>query len=213
MDTYAVIGAGKFGTSLAMSLQAMKKSVIVIDRDKKALEPLEAYVEKIYCCDAKNTDTLENLGLRDADCVVVAMSSDIEESILVTMALKEIGVKKLISKAQTEIHAKRLSKIGADSTILPERDMGMRVAKLLTMNNVSDYIKLSSSASVVEIKCPLKWSGKTLKEIEARAKHGVNVIAIIKDDKVDVNVNPDLPLEEGGVLAIVGKDEDIKRLY
>ncbi len=211
-NNFAVIGAGKFGTALAKSLSNIGKSVILIDREKKALEPLEAYVEKIYCCDAKNIDTLRNLGVTDCDAVVVASASNVEESALITMTLKELGVKEIISKAKSSTHAKLLTQIGADRVVFPEEDMGIRMAKLLSMNKVHDYIELSGNAAVVEIKCPEKWAGKSLIELDVRAKYGVNVIAIIDGENAQVNINPNQRLDKDCVLAIVGDDEHIEKI-
>ncbi len=212
MNNFAIIGAGKFGTALAKALGSMGKSVILIDRDKKVLEPLDSYVEKIYCCDAKNVEVLNSLGVADCDAVIVAAASNVEDSAMITMALKELGVKEIISKAKSATHAKLLKQIGADKVVFPEEDMGIRMAKLLSMNKVHDYIELSGNAAVVEIKCPEKWAGKSLAELNVRVKYNVNVIAIINGDNAQVNVDPKQPLDKDCILAIVGDDEHIEKI-
>lgn len=212
MNNFAIIGAGKFGTALATALGSMGKSVILIDRDKNVLEPLDSYVEKIYCCDAKNVEVLNSLGVADCDVVIVAAASNVEDSAMITMALKELGVKKIISKAKSATHAKLLKQIGADKVVFPEEDMGIRMAKLLSMNKVHDYIELSGNAAVVEIKCPEKWAGKSLAELNVRVKYNVNVIAIINGDNAQVNVDPKKPLDKDCILAIVGDDEHIEKI-
>lgn len=212
MNNFAIIGAGKFGTALATALSNMGKSVILIDRDKNVLEPLDSYVEKIYCCDAKNVEVLNSLGVADCDSVIVAAASNVEDSAMITMALKELGVKEIISKAKSATHAKLLKQIGADKVVFPEEDMGIRMAKLLSMNKVHDYIELSGNAAVVEIKCPEKWAGKSLAELNVRVKYNVNVIAIINGDNAQVNVDPKQPLDKDCILAIVGDDEHIEKI-
>ena len=212
MNNFAIIGAGKFGTALAKALGSMGKSVILIDRDKNVLEPLDSYVEKIYCCDAKNVEVLNSLGVADCDVVIVAAASNVEDSAMITMALKELGVKEIISKAKSATHAKLLKQIGADKVVFPEEDMGIRMAKLLSMNKVHDYIELSGNAAVVEIKCPEKWAGKSLAELNVRVKYNVNVIAIINGDNAQVNVDPKQPLDKDCILAIVGDDEHIEKI-
>lgn len=212
MNNFAIIGAGKFGTALAKALGSMGKSVILIDRDKNVLEPLDSYVEKIYCCDAKNVEVLNSLGVADCDVVIVAAASNVEDSAMVTMALKELGVKEIISKAKSATHAKLLKQIGADKVVFPEEDMGIRMAKLLSMNKVHDYIELSGNAAVVEIKCPEKWAGKSLAELNVRVKYNVNVIAIINGDNAQVNVDPKQPLDKDCILAIVGDDVHIEKI-
>ena len=212
MNNFAIIGAGKFGTALATALGSMGKSVILIDRDKNVLEPLDSYVEKIYCCDAKNVEVLNSLGVADCDVVIVAAASNVEDSAMITMALKELGVKEIISKAKSATHAKLLKQIGADKVVFPEEDMGIRMAKLLSMNKVHDYIELSGNAAVVEIKCPEKWAGKSLAELNVRVKYNVNVIAIINGDNAQVNVDPKQPLDKDCILAIVGDDEHIEKI-
>ncbi|MBR3870958.1 MAG: TrkA family potassium uptake protein [Clostridia bacterium] len=212
MNNFAIIGAGKFGTALATALGSMGKSVILIDRDKNVLEPLDSYVEKIYCCDAKNVEVLNSLGVADCDVVIVAAASNVEDSAMITMALKELGVKEIIAKAKSATHAKLLKQIGADKVVFPEEDMGIRMAKLLSMNKVHDYIELSGNAAVVEIKCPEKWAGKSLAELNVRVKYNVNVIAIINGDNAQVNVDPKKPLDKDCILAIVGDDEHIEKI-
>lgn len=214
MGSYLVIGAGRFGSSVATELYQMKHDVLVIDECDENVATIVNQVTEVVIGDAKDEVVLRSLDIYSFDCVIVAMSGSIEDSIMPTIMLKEMGAKKIVCKAQNEWHAKILALLGADKIIRPESDMGRRVAHSLVQRNVVDYLELSSDYSIMEIKTPMHWVGKSISEINIRRKHGITVIAIrnAETDKMMFHHDADIVLQEGDVLTIVGTKKDLQSI-
>lgn len=212
MKQFAVIGLGRFGTSLAKSLYSMGHDVLVIDKDEEQIQNISDMVTHAVHADATDEYSLKALGLRNFDVAVVAIGSDIQASILVTLLCKEMGIKYVLAKAKSELHAKVLYKIGADRVVFPERDMGMRVAHNLMSSNILDYIELSSDYSLIEITAIPSWEGKTLKDLNLRVRFGVNVMAIKHDNEINISPKGDDTINRNDILVVIGSNEDIKKL-
>lgn len=212
LKQFAVLGLGRFGSSLAKTLYELGNDVLAVDEREDAVQDISESVTHAVQADATDESNLRSLGLRNFDVVVVAIGGDIQSSILVTLIVKELGVKYVVAKAQSELHAKVLYKIGADRVVLPERDMGLRVAHNLVSSNVLDFIELSSDYSIVEVAAPDGWKGKTIKELNIRRKYGLNVIAIKRNGEMNVSPQAEDTIEENDVLVVVGDNEGITRL-
>lgn len=212
MKQFAVIGLGRFGMSVARTLYELGYDVLAIDKDEELVNSVADYTTHAVQGDATEEGVLQSLGLKNFDVVVVGMGGNIEASILVTMMVKELGVKYVVAKAQNDIHAHALYKLGADKVVFPERDMGIRVAHNLVSTNIMDYIELSPNYSLIEIKVLPTWIGKSLKELDLRTKYGINVIAIKRGDAINVTPRAEDVLTKGDVLIVVGAAEDINRL-
>jgi trk system potassium uptake protein TrkA len=208
----AVIGLGRFGLSVVQNLAALGVEVLAIDLDEKNVSKASAYANYAVQADATDDATIKSLGLRNFDFVVVAIGTDIQASVIITLNLKEMGVKKVVAKAQNDIHGKILNKAGADKVIFPERDMGARLANNIVSSNVLDYIELSKDFSIVEIETPSSMKGKNLKDLDLREKYGVNVIAVKRQGKIIVSPKADDYIEADDVLVVIGKNPDIRRL-
>lgn len=208
---FAVIGLGRFGTSLAITLSRLGAEVLAVDVDEERVRAVAPLVTQAVQADATDESTIRDLGLRNFDVAVVAMSA-FEASLLVTLYLKQAGVKQVIVKAASDVHGKILERIGADKVIFPEKDMGERVAFSLITGSVIDHIELSDEYSVVEIVVARGLAGKTLRNLDLRNRMGVNVVAIKRRDTVNVFVNPDEPLREGDILVAIGPNEGVQRL-
>ena len=208
---FAVIGMGRFGSSVAKTLYDMGFEVLAIDMDDHRIQEVTSMVTHAVTADCTDEEALRALGIRNFDVVVVAIGADIQASILTTLILKEIGVPKLIVKAQNELHGKVLEKIGADKVIFPERDMGRRVAHHLISPNIVDYIELSDDYSILEIQIQQQHIGKSLRQLDIRAKYGCNVMAIKRGDKLNISPRADDLLMEGDVLVVVGSNEDLQK--
>jgi trk system potassium uptake protein len=209
---YAVIGMGRFGTSVARTLYEMGFDVLGIDSDEDIIQDTADLVTHAVTADSTDENALKAIGIRNFDVVVVAIGNDVKNSILTTLILKELGVKFILVKAQDEMHGKVLEKIGADRVVYPERDMGYRVAHNLVSPNILDYIELAPDYSILEIQVPSKFVGRSLEQIDIRREYGCNVMAI-KHGK-DINIAPiatDI-LHDGDVLVVVGKNEDLDDL-
>ncbi|MBC8535211.1 potassium channel family protein [Feifania hominis] len=214
MKSFAVIGLGRFGSNLAKTLFSLGYEVMAVDEDEERVARISDYVTHAVVGDARDEGVLKSIGIRNVDCVVVALSGDMQSSILVTLLLKEMGVKFILSKAMSEVHARVLTKVGADQIVFPEKDMGMRVAQSLAMNNILDFIELSEEYSIVEVVMPERWAGKTLRDLNVRANYGVNIMAIRHEQTKEISVspNPDEELIAGDALIIIGTNDDITQI-
>lgn len=206
---FAVIGMGRFGSSVARSLYQMGFEVLAIDSSEARIQAINSMVTHAIQAEATDEEALRAIGIRNFDVVVVAIGQDIQASILTTLILKEMGIGTIVVKAQNELHGKVLKKIGADKIIYPERDMGLRVAHHLTSPNILDYIELSDDYSIVEIKASRSMIGKSLRDLDIRAKHYCNVMAIKTGDKMNIAPHAEDIIWESDVLIVVGKNEDL----
>ena len=203
---YAVFGLGSFGESVAIELQKLGCEVVAIDANMERVEAIANQVSYAMKADIEDADFIRSLGTRNLDGVVVAASDNMEASIMATLVCKEIGVPYVMAKAKNELHATVLKKIGADSVIFPEKEMGMRVARNLMSANFTDWIALSPDYSLVETEVPEKWVGRTLLELDVRKTYDVIVVGIKMGDKVEVNPDPKELLKEGNVLILIGSN-------
>lgn len=212
MKSFCILGMNRFGQAIAMTLAQEKKQVMIMDDSKEAVSQLADYVTAAVVGDPKNEQALRAAGIADYDCCIVCNSGKIEDSILITLLLKDIGAKYVLARAQSELHMRILKKVGADKVVYPERDMGERLAQLLSKNNVTNYLEVSEDISLVEVKAPEKWVGKSLAELAIRSKYNVNIIAVTYDNTHDFSPNPTEPIKEGSVLTIVGNKKNVDRL-
>lgn len=209
---FAVIGLGRFGTSVALTLHKLGHDVLAIDSDDERVQKLSDEVTHVVQADTTDENTLNALGLRNFDAVVVAIGADVQANVATTLLLKELGVPFIIAKASNTLHGKMLEKIGADRVVYPERDMGQRVAHSLVSSNVLDYIELSPNLSLVEVTAPGIFVGRTLAEANMRVRYGVNVVAIKRFEDLIVPPQPGEVIHECDVLIVVGPTEGLQML-
>ena len=213
MKTYLVVGLGRFGTAVALKLHELGNVVMVIDGRAEEVQKVSDRVTYAVVGDARDEEVLKSLGVRNLDCAIVAIGSDLAASILVTLNLKMLGVPQVICKAPNELHKRALEKIGADRVLIPEREMAVKLAQNLTSSSVLDYTELSRDCGIAEIRTPTPWVGKNLREIDVRAKYGVTVIALRKaDGDLTVFIRPEYALEANDVLMILGGNDDLARV-
>lgn len=209
---YAVFGLGHFGQSVAVTLQNLGCEVIAVDSDIDIIEEISGKVSYAMKANIGDPDVIRSLGTRNLDGVVVAVSENMEASVMATLVSKEIGVPYVLAKARDEIHATILKKIGADSVIFPEEEMGKRTAKHLMSANFADWISLSSEYSIMEVAIPEAWIGKSLQQLDIRKNYNINVVGIKEGENVDVNPSPEEPLREKTVMILVGANEVLEKL-
>ncbi|WEG11760.1 TrkA family potassium uptake protein [Pullulanibacillus sp. KACC 23026] len=208
---FAVIGLGRFGGAICRTLSEQGAEVLAIDSDEDRVNEFSTIATHAVIADSTDENVLKSLGLRNFDHVIVAIGDDIQASILTTLILKEMGVPRVTAKAQNDYHEKVLRKIGADHVIHPERDMGARLAHNITSTNVLDYLELSDEHSILEVVSGQKMHGKSLVDLDVRAKFGVNIVAIKKGSSINVSPRADQIVEEGDILIVIGADVDIDR--
>jgi trk system potassium uptake protein len=206
---YAVIGLGRFGISVASRLHEAGQEVLGIDVNEERIDDAELYVTHAVIADSTDEKALTSIGIRNFDCVIVAIGNDIQSSILTVMILKDLGVKKVIAKALGKLHGKVLDRIGADWIVYPERDMGERVANQLLSPNMLNYIELSKEYNIEEIMIPSKMAGKSLRELDIRAKYNVSAIAIFREGNIIISPSPDEIIHKRDLLVMIGNREDL----
>ena len=212
MNSFCIIGLGKFGTSLANALTNEGKQVMVIDTDSEKVTLMADNVTNAVIGDATNINLLKASGVADYDCAVVCMTENISDIILTTIQLKELGVKHVISRAVNEGHKKVLEHVGADEITYPEHDMGERLAFKLSHSSIADFVQFKGY-KVVEITVPDEWIGKDLITLNLRKTYGINVIAVrYNDGRIDVSPSPTRDFCAGEIISVVGDDKYIDKL-
>ena len=204
MKSFAVIGLGLFGSSVARQLCALGAEVLAIDTNYELVQQLSGDVTTAAVADARDAEVLRALGVQDCDSAVVAIGDDLAGSILATMNLKDLGIRQIVCKAHDETHRKVLEKLGADKVVIPEKEVADKLARSLTSHNVLDFIELSSDYGIVEITVRKDWVGKSLKELDVRAKLGVNIIAVERNEKVTVSPRAEFELAKNDILVVLG---------
>lgn len=208
---YAVLGLGIFGTSVALELETLGCEVIVVDNNMEKVQEISEYVSYAICADIQDSEVMKSLGAKNLDGAIVAIGNNLEGSVLATICAKEAGIPFVIAKAQSELHERILKKVGADSIIRPEKEMGTRIARSLVSGNFADWIELSDDYSMLETKIPKNWVGKQLIDLKIREKYGVNVVGIVENGKMDVTIDPYRIFVENTIVILIGSKEALKR--
>lgn len=187
---YAVLGLGIFGSTVAKTLSEYGCDVIAMDQDIDCVNRLSTVVSQVVQGDMTNKESLKEAGIEDCDVAIVATSSHLEDTIMSVFALKELGVPYVVVKVKNKLHMEILSKIGADKIVRPEKEMGERVAKGLLSRNIVEMVDFDSDYSIVEILAPKNWIGNTLRNLNARANYGINVLGIRKNNDSKLSISP-----------------------
>ncbi|HHW04115.1 MAG TPA: TrkA family potassium uptake protein [Thermoanaerobacterales bacterium] len=203
LKKFAIIGMGRFGTSVASTLISLGHEVLAIDKDENRIKEISTKVTHSVIADATNESVLRSLGLNSFDCVIVSIGCDIQASILTTLILKDIGVKRIIAKANSDLHGKVLSKTGATTVIYPEKDMAEKLAKSFASLNILNMVEIARDACLIEINVPKTMVGKTLKELNLSQKYKLNVVALKRKNDVKVMLSPNEELLENDTLLVI----------
>lgn len=215
MKSYVVIGLGRFGSALARQLCALGAEVLAVDIRGDFVQQIANDVTHAVVGDAQDKEVLKALGVRNLDCAIIAIGDNLAASVLITMNLKELGVPYIVCKAHDETHRKVLEKLGVDRVVIPEQEHAQRLARSLNSHNVLDYIELSKDYGILDVPAPKSWVGKNLKDLNVRAKLGVNIIAVENDGKTNVSPAADYQIRQGDMLVVLGDNialEKVQRL-
>lgn len=216
MNSFLIIGLGRFGAALAVELCALGNEVLALDNLDERVQMVADRVTHAVCGDARDPEVLRSLGVRNLDCAVVAIGNDVGGSALVTLNLKELGVSYVVGKAHSAVHSKVLEKIGADRVVFPEQEMALRLAQNLANSDVLNFIELSSEYSIVERRTPKKWVGRSIRSLDIRAKYHLNVIAIRRggatggEGQMSIAPGGDYVLEGDDCLVLLGRNSDVE---
>ena len=225
MAKFAVIGLGKFGMTVATTLYENGAEVIAIDTDQKLIDEISGNVSVAINMNSTNEKALKINRIQDVDAVILAIGNNIEVSVLTSVILKKLGVSNIFAKVDSKVHGRILELLGIQNIIFPEEQIGVQIANSLLSSNIMEYVDLSSGHSVVEIKVPEKWVGKTLQELALPTKKGVNIIAIkytsqniteVGENIIQQRIN-DMPgandiIKEEDILVLIGPKTKINSL-
>lgn len=213
MKEFLVIGMGRFGTSVAKTLAESGCNVLAVDSDAARVNDVADCVTRAMVVDVTNAEEFASLGASNFDAAIIAIASSMEISVMATILAKEAGIKHVVVKANSEIHAKVLKKVGADLVLQPEMESGQRIAHRLAMGNFLDIFELTNDFSMMEIDVPESWIGKTLIELNLRSRLRLNVVAI-KSKNGTIEITPDAakPLEATCTIVVVGSNASLKKL-
>lgn len=209
---FAVLGMGRFGRAIVKTLGENGYEVLCADKNMSSLNEVSQYATDTVQLDMTDEIALKKINLGDFDCVIIASGDSLESSVMATVFAKRMGVKRVIAKARTENESDVLKMVGADKVVMPERDMGARLANTLVSSTVLDYINFSDDVAIVEVEAIDAWVGKNLRQINFRAKYGVNVVAIKNGNNYDVSPSADMAIKKTDILVIIGKKKDLEKV-
>jgi trk system potassium uptake protein TrkA len=210
MKSYIVIGLGRFGTEVARQLFHHGCEVLAMDTNADLVNQISSEVTHAVVGDARDKGVLRALGVAEFECAIVAIGGSLANSVLATMNLKELGVPHIVGKAHDETHRQVLTKLGADQVVIPEKENAARLARNLASPNVLEYIELSDEYGIIEVPAPKRWLGKSLKELNVRAKLGVNIIAVKRESQINVSPAADFTIMDGDVMVVLGDTDALK---
>lgn len=211
-QTYAVFGLGRYGRAVAKELVKNGVEVLAVDMDEELVNSAATEIPYCRCADVTDAEVIKQLGISNIDVVIIAMATSLEASVMATMLCKENGVKTVIAKCANEMNYKILSKVGADRVVFPESESGIRLAKNLLSSGFVDIIELSKDASMIELEVREEWVGKSLLELNLRRKYSINVVAIVREEEVCINIEPEKPLEKSMKLIVIANVSKLSKL-
>ncbi len=211
-NEFIIIGLGRFGTSLAMTLNAYGHDVLVIDSDPKRIQQVSQVLPHVIQLDATNLEALREAGVEAFDTGIVCIGTDLESNLLATVSLRKLGVRRVIAKARTITQQDILLKVGANEVILPEHEAGVRLARKLAAVDFVDFMELTEDTGVVEIVTPDQFIGKSLRETKIRQQYKLTIVAIRRGNDVIISPGASEVIQEGDILVVLGRTEDCERL-
>ncbi|MEA4912051.1 MAG: TrkA family potassium uptake protein [Oscillospiraceae bacterium] len=205
---FGIIGLGRFGFALAQGLAESGREIVVIDSSESKIREAAALTDNAFTVSELSRDALMECGIQNCDTVIVCIAEQVDVSILTTLNVLELGVKRVIAKAVSPEQGAVLARLGAE-VVYPERDMALRTAKRLTSSRIMEYISLSDTVDITELVLDEKVEGKTVGELQLRQRHGLNIIAVRKGEQIVTDIRPDMRLCCGDVVVVCGKTDGI----
>lgn len=213
MKAILLIGLGRFGRHIAMHLHQLGHQVMAVDNVEERVDAVLPFVTRAQIGDSTNADFLESLGIRDYDVCIVAIGNDFQSSLETTSLLKELGGKLVVSRAARDVQAKFLLRNGADEVVYPEKQLAKWTAIRYSADHILDYIELDGDHAIFEVQVPENWIGRTIGQIDIRKKYSVNIMGIKKDGKLELTISPDIVLEAGETMLVLGRNKDLQKCF
>ena len=211
-QTYAVFGLGRYGKAVATELLEHGAEVLAVDIDEDIVNDAIDVLPVVKCADVTDAAVLEQLDVSSFDVVIIAMATQLENTILTTMLCKEAGVKKVVVKCADELHKRILEKVGADMVVFPEIESGVRLANNLLNSGFADIFALSPDISMLELEVRQDWVGRSIQELNLRKKYGVNIIAIRQKSQAITDIDPAMKLTDDMQLVVIASNRKLKKL-
>ncbi len=212
MTSVLIIGVGQFGSHIAKRMEELRCEVMAVDISEERINEILPHVTNARIGDSTNEEFLRSLGVRDYDVCIVALGSLFQSSLETTSLLKELGAKKVISRATNDVQMKFLLRNGEDEVVYPEKQMALRIATRYASDSILDFIHLDNSYSIYEMKVPKEWYGKTLSQIDIRKKYRINVLTIKRNKKVFIP-SPDTEIITDDIAFVIGELKDIQKCF
>ena len=213
MKNILLVGVGRFGRHIAIQLAQMGHQVMAVDKKEDRVNAVLDFVTNAVIGDSTNEEFLKSLGVGNYDVCMVCIGDDFQSSLETTSLLKELGAKKVVSRAARDVHAKFLLRNGADEVVYPERQLAKWSAIRYTSDHIFDYVELGKEYSIFEIEIPNEWDGKTVSAIDIRGRFGINIMAIRRDGRLDINITPDMVLTAGCHMLVLGSNKNIEKCF
>lgn len=213
MKTILLIGLGRFGKHIAKKLYELNHEVMAVDRREDRVEEVLPYVANAQIGDSMSEVFLRSLGVGNYDVCIVAIGTDFQSSLETTSLLKELGARMVVSRAARDIHAKFLLRNGADEIVYPEKQLATWTAIRYSSDHIFDYIEMGNDYAIFEIAMPKNWIGRTIGEINIRRKYNINIMAVRKDEKLELTITSSTRLAEDETLLVLGNSKDIQKCF
>ncbi len=213
MKSILLIGLGRFGKHIAMKLNSLNHEVMAVDWNEERINEVLSYVTNAQIGDSTNEDFLASLGVRNYDACIVAIGDNFQNSLESASLLKELGAKKVIARAATDVQEKFLLRNGADEVVYPEKQLAAWTALRCTSDHILDYIELDSEYSIFELSIPASWHNKTILQLDIRKKYGINILGVRENGNLNMNITPDIRLDRQTSILVLGHERDIHRCF
>lgn len=208
-----LIGLGRFGRHMAIKLNELGHEVLAVDSDEEKINDVADIVTNAQIGDSTNIQFLKKLGIDNFDACIVTISGDFQSSLETTSLLKELGAKKVISRAERDGQAKFLLRNGADEIVYPEKQLAYWTAIRYTSDHIMDYIEIDNEHAIFEVAIPKEWIGKSIIEIDIRKKYNINILAFKENGKLNFAVKPDIILDENRSLLVIGEYKSLLKCF
>ena len=208
-----LIGLGRFGKHIAEKLNELGHDVMAVDHNEERINDVMSIVTNGQIGDSTNENFLRSLGVDNYDVCIVTIGGDFQSSLETTYLLKELGAKKVVSRAERDGQAKFLLRNGADEIVYPEKQLASWMAIRYSADHILDYIELDGEHAIFEVTIPKPWLGKSIGQIDIRKKYNINIMAVKKNGKMNVSVTPDMDLTEDATLLVLGEYKALQKCF
>ena len=213
MKSVLLIGLGRFGRHIAMKLYDLGHQIMAVDSNEERINAVLPFVTNAQIGDSTNEEFLSSLGIRNFDACIVAIGDDFQSSLETASLLKEMGAKHVVARASRGVQEKFLLRNGADEVVYPEKPLAAWTAIRCTSEHILDYMQLDDDYSIFELEIPADWNGKTILQLDIRRKHGINVLGIRENGKLNMNITPDTVLSNGKSILILGQQKAVQKCF